>query len=471
MFRVREGVVSKLDTKEKVHFIGIGGIGMSGIAHLLLRQGYAVSGSDLQVSKNTRHLADMGAIIYQGHHRDNLAENVQTVVVSSAIPLDNPEIVEAKKRDLPILARAEMLAQLMKGKKGIAIAGAHGKTTTTAMLAALFTRGNYDPTIVAGGNFPDLNGNARLGQGEFFIAEADESDCSFLALEPLITVVTNIEDEHLDFYRSSEKIKEAFQQFVLKTPPAGFAVLCLDDPGVGQLIPQLAGKVKLVTYGFSPQADYQARNLATVGLTTRFRVIKEGEDLGEVTLNLPGQYNVLNALAAIATGMGCGLPFADLVAGLKVFRGVQRRFEKIAEIDGIHIFDDYAHHPSELKATLAAAQKVGAQRVIAIFQPHRFSRTRYLREEFGTAFQDADLLIMTAIYSAGEKPLPGVDTPLLLAEIAKQTGQQGQYIPDKSLIAEYLLPLLRPGDLVLTLGAGDIWLVGVALRELLRGKQ
>jgi UDP-N-acetylmuramate--alanine ligase len=455
--------------KEKIHFIGIGGTGMSGIAQILLELGYNISGSDLQVSEITERLVSLGAVIYLGHHENNLDHSVRTVVVSSAIPLNNPEVVKAKSLGIPVIQRAEMLSRLMKRQKGIAVAGAHGKTTTTSMIALLLEKNNCDPTVVLGGEFNDIGGNAKLGQGDFIVAEADESDGSFLKLEPTITVVTNIENDHLDYYGTQEKIKTAFYEFILKTPPDGFAVLCLDDPGVAQLVPEIEGKVKLITYGFS-SADYVARDLRLEGFITKFSVENRGRVCGEITLKIPGEHNVYNALAAIAIGMECGLSFTDIAKSLCDFRGVQRRFEKVAEVDGIHIYDDYAHHPSELKATLAAAKTVGAQRVVAVFQPHRFSRTQCLKQEFGKAFQDADILVMTEIYSAGEKPLNGVSTHLLLEEIQKQTGQEIEYIPDKNSIALQLVEMVQPGDLVLTLGAGDIWSVGVALRELLMKK-
>ncbi|MGI6587546.1 MAG: UDP-N-acetylmuramate--L-alanine ligase [Peptococcia bacterium] len=456
--------------KEKIHFIGIGGAGMSGIAQILLELGYNISGSDLQVSEITERLVSLGAVIYLGHHENNLDQSVYTVVVSSAIPLNNPEVVKAKSLGIPVIQRAEMLSRLMKRQKGIAVAGAHGKTTTTSMIAFLLEKNNFDPTVVLGGEFNDIGGNAKLGQGEFIVAEADESDGSFLKLNPTITVVTNIEDDHLDFYGTQEKIKSAFYEFILKTPPDGFVVLCLDDPGVAQLVPEIEGKVKLITYGFS-SADYVARDLRLEGFVTKFSVENRGKVCGEITLKIPGKHNVYNALAAIAVGMECGLSFTDIAKSLCDFRGVQRRFEKVAEIDGIHIYDDYAHHPSELKATLAAAKTVGAQRVVAVFQPHRFSRTQFLKQEFGTAFLDADVLVMTEIYSAGEKPLNGVSSHLLLEEIQKQTGQKIEYIPDKNSIAGQLVEMVQPGDLVLTLGAGDICSIGVALRDLLMKKE
>jgi len=453
--------------REKVHFIGIGGIGMSGLAQLLLELGYVVSGSDLQVSEITERLVSWGAEVKLGHVAANLAHDVQAVVVSSAIPPHNPEIIKAQKLGIPIMQRAEILGMLMNRQKGIAVAGTHGKTTTTSLIALLFEQNNYDPTIVLGGQFNNLGSNAKLGQGEFFIAEADESDASFLKLNPLITVVTNIEDDHLDFYGSREKIQTTFSEFILKTPAHGFVVLCIDDPGVREIIPDLKGKIKIITYGFSPQADYQAKNVVSAGFQSHFTVVKQARVCGEIVLNMPGEYNVLNALAAVAVGSECGLSFEKMAASLLAFRGISRRFEKIGIINGIHIYDDFAHHPSELKATLAAAKKTGFKRVVAIFQPHRFSRTQALKTEFGTAFRDADLLVFTDIFAAGEKPLPGVNSQTLIAEIKKQTGQQVKYLPNKKLIAEKLLNLVKPGDLVLTLGAGDIRQIGFQLLTLL----
>lgn len=468
---VMEGDITKMYEQERIHFIGIGGAGMSGIAQILLELGgYNISGSDLKTSEITERLVKLGAVVYLGHHENNLDQRVQKVVISSAIPLNNPEVVKAKNLGIAVIQRAEMLNYLMERQKGIAIAGAHGKTTTSSMISLLFDKNNLDPTVVLGGEFNDIGGNAKLGRGEYMIAEADESDGSFLKLHPRITVVTNIEDDHLDFYGTREKIKEAFTEFILKTPEDGFAVVCIDDPGVATIVSKIEGKVKLIKYGFSSQADYVARDLRFEGLKTRFLVEKAGIVLGEVILRIPGKYNVYNALAAVAVGMECGISFVNIAKSLLAFRGVHRRFEKVGEVKGVYIYDDYAHHPSELKATLEAAKLMGAKRVIAIFQPHRFSRTQFLKQEFGNAFQDADLLVMTEIYSAGEKPIQGVSAQLLLEEIERQTGQRAKYIPDKNLIAMQLTEIVQPGDLVLTLGAGDIWSVGVALRDLLKKK-
>jgi UDP-N-acetylmuramate--alanine ligase len=455
---------------ERIHFVGIGGAGMSGIARILLELGYTVAGSDLQASEITKRLENLGAIIYSGHHENNVQSNVDIVVISSAIPANNPEVVKAKKLGIPVIPRGEMLGRLMKRQRGVAVAGAHGKTTTSSMISLVFEKNGYDPTVVLGGELNDIGGNAKLGQGEFMIAEADESDGSFLKLLPGITVVTNIENDHLDYYGTKENIMMAFTKFILKTPPEGFTVLCMDDPGLAQLMPELEGKVKIVKYGFSREADYVVDNLRQDGFRTKFTVTNKGKLLGEISLSIPGKHNICNALAAVATGMECGLSFAEAAKALADFQGVHRRFEKKGERDGIYIYDDYAHHPSELKATLAAARSVTPKRLVAVFQPHRYSRTQLLKQEFGTAFKDADELIITDIYAAGEQPIAGISTNLIIEEIQKQTGQKVEYIPDKSQIAARLAEIVCSGDLVLTMGAGNIWSVGVELYELLMKK-
>jgi UDP-N-acetylmuramate--alanine ligase len=460
-----------MQEKERIHFVGIGGSGMSGIARILLELGYHISGSDLCTSEITKRLERLGAKIYAGHFEDNVSSEVSTVVVSSAIPQNNPEVVKAKRIGIPVIQRAEMLSRLMKRQKGIAVAGAHGKTTTSSMISLILEKSGYDPTIVLGGELNDIGGNAKLGKGKFIIAEADESDGSFLKLFPQITVVTNIEDDHLDYYGTREKIREAFYRFVLNTATDGFVVLCLDDPGVRELIPKLEGKVRMVKYGIMPGADYLARDIELDGFKISFLVEKNGETLGKIKLHVPGKHNVANALAAVAVGMECGLSFAETAASLTVYQGVHRRFEKIGEVAGVHIFDDYAHHPSELKATLQAARTVKPGRVVAIFQPHRFTRTKFLKEEFGTAFQDADVLIFTEIYAAGEQPLPGVSTNLIIEEIQKKTGQKVEYIADRQQIAPRLAEIVQAGDLLLTLGAGNIWTVGIELYDLLKKRE
>jgi len=468
---VMEGDIIKMYEEERIHFIGIGGAGMSGIAQILLELGGCkVTGSDLKTSDITERLVKLGAVVYLGHHENNLDNRVNTVVISSAIPINNPEVVKAKSLGISVIQRAEMLSRLMKRQKGIAVAGAHGKTTTSSMISLLFEKNNLDPTVVLGGEFNDIGGNAKLGRGDYIIAEADESDGSFLKLCPTITVVTNIEDDHLDYYGTREKIKEAFTEYILKTPPDGFAVVCIDDLGVASVATTLAEKVKLIKYGFASEADYRARDLRFEGLKTIFIVENQGKVLGEIVLRVPGRHNVYNALAAVAIGMECGISFVNIAKSLLAFCGVHRRFEKIGEVNGVLVYDDYAHHPSELKATLSAAKYIGVQRVIAVFQPHRYSRTRFLKQEFASAFQDADVLVMTEIYSAGEMPIEGVNARMLLEEIQKQTKQEIKFVSEKKLIASQLAEFVQPGDLVLTLGAGDIWTVGVALCKILGKK-
>ena len=459
-----------MQDKELYHFIGIGGAGMSGIARILLELGYRVSGSDLCASGITRRLESLGATIYLGHQADYVSAGTTAVVISSAIPPENPEVIKARELGIPVMQRAEMLSRLMKRQQSIAVAGAHGKTTTSSMVSLLFEKSGCDPTIVLGGELNDIGGNAKLGQGKYIIAEADESDGSFLKLYPQISVVTNIEDDHLDFYGSTEKIREAFYHFILHTAADGFAVLCYDDPGVKAIIPQLVGKLSIFKYGLTPDPalDYLAREIRPDRMTTSFWVERQGEKLGEIKLRVPGRHNVANALAAVAVALECGLTFQEVAASFVDFRGVHRRFEQIGEVGGVKIVDDYAHHPSELKATLHAARTVEPDRIIAVFQPHRYSRTKHLQREFGTAFQEADLLIVTDIYSAGEKPIEGISSRLIIEEVEKQTGQKVEYIPDRTMIAARLAEIVQPGDLVLTLGAGNIWSTGLELKELLQ---
>jgi len=466
-----EGDIFKMNKKECTHFVGIGGVGMSGIARIMLELGYDVSGSDLKKSVITKRLENIGARIYLGHHEDNIKNDVKAVVISSAIPANNSEVVKAKSLGIPVIQRAEMLGELMKRQRGIAIAGAHGKTTTSSMLAFVFEKSNYDPTVVIGGELNDIGGNAKLGSGEYIIAEADESDGSFLKLSPSITVVTNIEDDHLDYYGTREQINKAFYEFIVNTPTDGFAVLCVDSLGVKQLLPQLEGKVKLIKYGLFDGADYIAKDILLDGLQTKFTVENKANILGEVHLNVPGKHNICNALAAVAVGVECGLAFDDIAKSLMEFHGVHRRFQKIGECGGVSVFDDYAHHPSELKAALEAANTLKPRRVIGVFQPHRYSRTEFLKSEFGTAFEKADILVVTKIYSAGEKPIQGVSAQLIVKEVEKQTGKKVNFVANKDDVAQKLVKIVKPGDLVLTMGAGNIWMVGVKLCELLSGKK
>lgn len=459
-----------MSEKQWIHFIGIGGSGMSGIARVLVELGYRISGSDLQASDVTRRLEALGATIYKGHEGDNLDPSVDFVVVSSAIPRNNAEVMKAQALGIPVIQRAEMLGQLMKKQKGIAIAGAHGKTTTTSMVSLVFEKNGLDPTVVVGGELNDIGGNAKLGNGEYLVAEADESDGSFLKLQPEITVVTNIEDDHLDYYGTRENIEDAFIEFIMATPVQGFSVLCLEDPVLRRLFPTLKDQKKIFTYGFTKEADFYAENLVLNGNETKADVYHHKEFLGHLKLSIPGRHNILNALAAVVVGMNCGLDFQGIAASLQSFGGVQRRFQKIGDIGEIRIYDDYAHHPTEIKTTLTAARTMKPKRLVVVFQPHRFTRTQLLSREFGSAFKDADLLIVNEIYPAGEKPIPGVDAQLIIDEINKQTGQKVEFIAETRAIVPHLLETVRSGDIVMTLGAGNIWTVGFELFKTLNNK-
>jgi len=451
---------------EKIHFVGIGGIGMSGIAEVLLNLGYKVSGSDLRSSEITERLASLGGEIFYGHARENIA-NVDVVVISSAVHDDNPEVIEARERLIPVIPRAEMLAELMRMKYGIAIAGTHGKTTTTSMVSTILGHAGIDPTIVIGGRLDSIGSNAKLGQGKFLVAEADESDGSFLKLSPTIAVVTNIDADHLDFYSGIDQIKDTFVEFINKIPFYGLAVLCLDNGNVADIIPRV--KKRFITYGLSSQADFRASDIRISGNATSFVAHFKGERLGEVSFKMPGAHNVLNALACIAVAMELNVPFEVIRDGFRDFGGVGRRFQIKGEVGEIMVVDDYGHHPTEIKATLAAAKGGwGDRRLVVVFQPHRFTRTKELFAEFVKAFYDADLLVLTDIYPAGEPPIPGVTSEALWQSVRKHGQKDAVYIADRETIAGHLLKIVRAGDIVLTLGAGNIWQVGEALLAALR---
>jgi UDP-N-acetylmuramate--alanine ligase len=458
---------------KRVHFVGIGGSGMSGIAEVLLNLGYRVAGSDLTESETTQRLQRLGAEVFIGHRPENL-KDADVVVVSSAVRADNPEVVSAHERIIPVIPRAEMLAELMRMKYGVAVAGTHGKTTTTSMIATVLTHGGLDPTAVIGGKLNIFKSNAKLGQGEFLVAEADESDGSFLRLSPTIAVVTNIDPEHLDHYRDLEEIKNAFLEFVNKVPFYGLAVLCLDQENVQALIPQL--RKRYVTYGLSSQANFRAADVTFRGLTTTFRAFANNKELGPISIQMPGLHNVYNALATLATASELDLDFQAVQEALASFSGVQRRFQIKGEWGGVMVVDDYGHHPTEIKATLSAAKEGWGRRTVVVFQPHRYTRTRHLFKDFLTSFNQADVLFLTEIYPAGEDPIPEVSIQGLYEGIKGHGHKDVTLIEDKSQIVERLLPRLRPGDMVVTLGAGDIWKVGEALiqrlqkREKARGK-
>ena len=443
----------------RIHFVGIGGIGMSGIAELLLNLGYRVSGSDLRRSDITDRLSQLGAEVRAGHAAENVPEDGHVVVVSSAVKPDNPEVAEAHRRKIPVIPRAEMLAELMRMKYGIAIAGTHGKTTTTSMVATVLASAGWDPTAVVGGKLNSLGSNAKLGQGEFLVAEADESDGSFLKLSPTVAVVTNIDPEHLDFYSGIGQIKETFLHFINKVPFYGFAVLCLDHPNVQELIPSVAKT--FVTYGFSVHADYRADGVVSEGMSNRFRVIRCGETLGEVTLKAPGRHNVSNALAAAAVAAELGISFERIRAGLADYDGVARRFQVKGERNGVTVVDDYGHHPAEIRATLSAAREVWpGRRIVVGFQPHRYTRTQALFRDFLSAFHDADLLFVFDVYPAGEEPIPGASGERLCEAIREHGHKAAIYAGKAGDALSTVAAGLCAGDIFLTMGAGDVWKLG-----------
>jgi UDP-N-acetylmuramate--alanine ligase len=446
---------------QHIHFVGIGGSGMSGIAEILVNLGYRVTGSDRTRNDAVERLEQLGAKVHVGHEASHV-EGAHVVVYSSAVARDNVEVQAARQRGIPVIPRAEMLAELMRLKYGIAVAGTHGKTTTTSMIGAVLAEGRYDPTIVVGGRVTALGSNARLGQGEYLVAEADESDGSFLKLQPTIAVVTTIDEEHLDHYGSLAAIRDAFVAFVNKVPFYGSAVLCLDQPNIQLLMPRIEKRV--VTYGLESSADLVGRRLRLEGLTSRFEVLQRGTPLGECTLQVPGRHNVLNALAAVGVGLDLEVPFITIQRALAAFTGVQRRFQVRGQARGVTVVDDYGHHPAEIRATLAAAKAGFDSRVVVVFQPHRYTRTFHLRQEFLTAFNQADVLIVMDIYAAGEAPMPGVTAADLAEGIRAHGHRDVTYLGgDRTHVIEHLAAVTRPGDLVLTLGAGDVGQLGEAL--------
>jgi UDP-N-acetylmuramate--alanine ligase len=456
----------------RVHFVGIGGIGMCGLAEILLAQGYAVTGSDLAEGATVERLRALGAEVAIGHDARHVG-SADVVVVSSAVRRGNPEIAAAETRGIPVIPRAEMLAEVMRLKDGIAIAGTHGKTTTTSLIAHVLASAGLDPTVVVGGRVIGSGAGAersgaRLGQGPFLVAEADESDGSFLHLSPVIAVITNVEPEHLDHYGTVDAMEEAFASFANRLPFWGRAVLCIDDPGVQRLLPRIARR--RTTYGFTAQADWAATGIARDGHGSVFAVRYEGRPLGEVRLRLAGRHNVANALAALAVAHELEVPFAASAAALAGFQGVERRFEEKGAARGVRVIDDYGHHPTEIRATLAAARDVHAGRLVVIFQPHRYTRTRDLFDEFAAAFHDADLLVVTEIYAAGEPKLPGVEAAALAEAIRARGHRDVRFVAELDAIPAALAAELRAGDLVLTLGAGSVTRLGPALLSALEAR-
>jgi UDP-N-acetylmuramate--alanine ligase len=443
---------------QRVHFVGIGGSGMSGIAEVLLNLGYTVSGSDLKRTPVTDRLVSLGARVAEGHSAENLA-GAHVVVTSTAVRPDNPEVVEARRAGIPVIPRAEMLAELMRLKYGVAVAGSHGKTTTTSMLALVLDRGGLDPTVVLGGRLGVLGSGARLGRGDFMVAEADESDRSFLKLSPTLAVVTNIDREHLDAYRDLPDLQRAFLDFVNKVPFYGCAVLCLDDGGVQDVLARVERRV--VTYGLSPQARVWAREFQVTSGGSAYSAAVGGTVLGTVTLRVPGLHNVVNSLAAVAVGLELEVPFARIVDALRQFTGVDRRFQLRGEQAGISVIDDYGHHPTEIRATLDTLRLwAGTRRTVVLFQPHRYTRTQQLWDEFCHCFHQADVLLVTDIYGAGEEPIPGITAAGLAQAVAERGHRQASYAGDLRAAIDRLVQEVREGDVVLTLGAGSVWTAG-----------
>jgi UDP-N-acetylmuramate--alanine ligase len=453
--------------RRRVHFVGIGGIGMSGIAEVLLTQGYAVSGSDLAESDTTRRLARLGAQLHVGpHDASMITSDIDVLVISSAVTFANPEVTRARELKIPVIPRAEMLAELMRMKFGVAVAGTHGKTTTTSLVAAVLREAGRDPTMVVGGKLRALGTNARLGQGEFLVAEADESDGTFLLLSPIVAVVTNIDREHLDYYGDMDRVRDAYLQFVHRVPFYGLAVLCIDNVNVRAMLPHV--RKRFVTYGTSPDADWQARDLTVTGLDTAFEAWRGERCLGPVRLRMPGRHHALNALAALAVADDLEIPFRIAAHALEEFGGIHRRFEVKGEEREVLVVDDYGHHPEEIRATLRAAREGFARRLVVAFQPHRFSRTRDLFAEFLEAFDQADVLLLTDVYGAGEAPVDGASAEALYQALRRRGHLDVRWVPARERVADELLHVVRPGDLVVTLGAGDIYRSGDDLLGLLR---
>jgi UDP-N-acetylmuramate--alanine ligase len=443
-----------------IHFVGIGGIGMSGIAEVLRAHGFAVSGSDANAGETTRRLQSLGATVHIGHAASHVAD-ADVVVFSSAIAPDNPELVQARARGIPVIRRAEMLAELMRLQDGIAIAGTHGKTTTTSLVATVLRTAGLDPTVIVGGKLNVLGSAATLGTGRLMVAEADESDGSFLHLSPVISVITNIDPEHLDHYKDLAAIKEAFVQFASRVPFYGLVVACLDHPHVQDILPRIDKRV--ATYGLATQADYCARELSIEGTSTRFELVRRGELLGRFSVRMPGVHSVLNALATIVVADEVGVEHAVVREALSGFEGVQRRFTELGERRGVTVVDDYAHHPTEIEVTLEAARAAYKRRLLVAFQPHRFSRVHYLFDELARAFNAADVLLLTDVYGAGEEPVPGADSANLARAVAAHGHRDVTYVGGLDQLVPALLKRSRPGDIVITLGAGSITRTGPEL--------
>lgn len=457
-----------MKTVKNVHFIGIGGIGMSGIAEILLSQGFSITGSDLNKTEVTDRLESLGIKIYEGHSADNLKE-ADVVVFSSAVTLDNPEVKAAIERKIPVIKRSEMLAECMRMKYGIGIAGTHGKTTTTSMVGLVLTEAGIDPTIIVGGKLSSLGGtNARLGHGDYIVVEADEFDRTFLKLTPVIAALTTLEREHLDTYKDLDDIKGAFVEFANKVPFFGFVVLCLDEPALQDIIPLI--NKKIFTYGLTPHADIRAIDITHKENSTEYTLVYKGNELGRIKLNIPGLHNVRNSLVAVTIAYEMGVGFEVIKKALESFTGVYRRFEKKYDND-VMVIDDYGHHPTEINVTLDGIRRGWNRRLVALFQPHLYSRTKDFSLEFGRSFLNSDIFICTDVYPAREKPIEGI-TGQLIADAAKKFGHKNVYYePDKTKVPDLLKKIFKKGDIIITLGAGDIWKFGEKFVELLKAKK
>ena len=442
---------------KKIHMVGIGGTGMCGIAEVLWNSGYKVTGSDSKLTEVTKRLGKLGIRISQGHRSENV-EDADVVVISSAISNGNPEVIFAEENKIPVIRRSEMLGELMRMKFGIGVSGTHGKTTTTSMIGQILTQGGLDPTIVVGGKVIGWESNSKLGEGEYLVAEADEFDRSFLRLTPTMAVITTLEAEHLDYYKDLKEIEEAFLEFLNKVPFYGSVILCLDEESLQNLLPRI--KKRIITYGLLPQSDLQAVDLNFRENVSSFRVKHKNKMLGELDLMLPGIHNVKNSLAAVAVALELDIPWEKIKEALDSFQGVNRRLELKGEIKQVMVMDDYAHHPTEIEVSLRAVRKGWKRRIITVFQPHLFSRTRDFHQEFGRSFFNSDILVITAIYPAREKPIPGI-TGEMIARAAKEYGhREVHYIPETDDVVPFLLKNVRKNDLVITMGAGDVYRIG-----------
>lgn len=454
--------------QQHLHFTGIGGIGMSGIAEVLLTLGYRISGSDLKRSPVTDRLEKLGAVIFEGHDASHIGD-ARAIVVTSAVNATNPEVQEARRRQIPVIPRGELLAELMRLKYGIAVAGSHGKTTTTSLVGAMLSHAGLDPTVVVGGRVGVFTSNARIGQSDFLVVESDESDGSFLKLAPIVAVVTNIDREHLDHYASLDAIRDAFAGFVNKVPFYGAAIVCLDDENVQQILPRIQRRT--ITYGWSSQADLVIREAEPEPFATRFRLERAGQDLGWFRVPSPGAHNVLNATAAVAVGLELNLTPASINAGLASFTGVDRRFQIRGEARGVTVVDDYGHHPTEIRATLAAARQAKFRRVLVLFQPHRYSRTFHLMDDFARSFHQADAVFITDIYAASESPIEGVTGSALVDRLRAFGHESAQFVGPLAQGVAAISAQAREGDLLLTLGAGNVSQAGDLVLNYLRGEQ